>query len=179
MGKGTGRKTFQPGGTIRRNFSIKSFGHTLADPVHRFSHKSSLYQILYYIFVFRLTEIPAIELLEYAFITASCFLHFSCFLYQLIQKKLQSCLRNLRNTGFSGILDSLCLQIRKKSPDTSNKISRADSLSCPIGLTVGKHQLSGGLGQIQIQIESLHIHQLLWPGCQLHPLFSQEIPVHL
>ena len=31
----------------------------------------------------------------------------------------------------------------------------------------------------QIQIESLHIHQLLWSGRQLHPLFSQEIPVHL
>ena len=62
MSKGTGRKAFQPGCPIGRDFSVKSLRHTFTDDICRLFRKRSFHQILDQSPVFGTFQIPAVKL---------------------------------------------------------------------------------------------------------------------
>ena len=57
------------------------------------------------------------------------------------------------------------------------QICRSCSFSFTGSLTVGKAEKFRRLGQVQIKIKPLHVHQLFWTWCQLHSLLFQKFPV--
>ena len=74
MCKCTGRKTLQPGSTVRGNFSIEDLCHCFSDLIWRSFWKRCLCKLFYKDPVFRALKIPAVQFLEDRIILVS----FSC-----------------------------------------------------------------------------------------------------
>ena len=71
------------------------------------------------------------------------------------------------------------MNFRKKRLYCANQKCRSYCFSFSIGSAVRKAETFTRFGKIQIQIKTLHVHQFFWSRCQLNPLISQEVSVHL